>query len=88
MVRPTSKGCQLTIKPYTLGIGDRFGQRRRAQLDAILSVGRRGIGVDPVWNKSNREHLLTKATPQDLRNETDADVKALHWTGFYYVDAA
>jgi tagaturonate epimerase len=77
----------MTIEPYTLGIGDRFGQQGRAQLEAILSAGREGIEVYPVWNKSNREHLLIKTTPQDVRNEADAAVKALHWTGSYYVDA-
>ena len=77
----------MTIEPYTLGIGDRFAQQGRAQLEAILLARQQGIEVCPVWNKSNREHVMIKTSPQDVRAEADAAVKALDWTSSYYVDA-
>jgi len=77
----------MTIEPYTLGIGDRFAQQGCAQLEAILLARQAGIDVYPVWNKSNREHVMIKTSPQDVRVEADAAVKTLQWTGSYYVDA-
>jgi hypothetical protein len=77
----------MTIEPYTVGIGDRFAQQGRAQLQAILLARDQGIDVCPVWNKSNREHAMIKTSPQDVRAEADAAVKALAWSGSYYVDA-
>jgi hypothetical protein len=75
------------IQKYTFGTGDRFAHQGRAQLRAILSAREAGIDVHPVWNKSNREHSIIKSRPQDLRAEADAAVKALGFTGAYYVDA-
>jgi tagaturonate epimerase len=75
------------IQKYTFGTGDRFAHQGRAQLRAILSAREAGIDVHPVWNKSNREHSIIKSRPQDVRAEADASVKALGFTGAYYVDA-
>jgi hypothetical protein len=75
------------IQKYTFGTGDRFAHQGRAQLRAILSAREAGIDVHPVWNKSNREHSTIKSRPQDVRAEADAAVKALGFTGAYYVDA-
>jgi tagaturonate epimerase len=75
------------IQKYTFGTGDRFAHQGRAQLRAILSAREAGIDVHPVWNKSNREHSIIKSRPQDVRAEADAAVKALGFTGAYYVDA-
>ena len=40
-----------------------------------------------MWNKSNREHAIVGTSPDDVRREADAAVKALGWKGSYYVDA-
>jgi hypothetical protein len=77
----------MTIEPYTCGVGGRFGQQGRAQLEAILLARQEGINVYPVWNKSNREHALIGSGPEDVRVEAEAAVKALNWTGAFYVDA-
>ena len=77
----------LSIEPYTIGIGDRFAHQGRAQLAALVRAREAGINVSPVWNKSHREHILIKTKPADVRAEADAAVKALNWTGSYYVDA-
>jgi hypothetical protein len=77
----------MTLKKYTFGMGDRFAHQGQAQLAAILRARDAGLPVHPVWNKSNREHLLVRTKPQDLRAEADAAVAALGWTEAYYVDA-
>jgi hypothetical protein len=77
----------MKIEKYTFGIGDRFAHQGLAQLQAILKVRKAGIDVHPVWNKSNREHLIIKTSPDDVRAEADAAVAASGWTGAYYVDA-
>jgi hypothetical protein len=77
----------MKIEKYTFGIGDRFAHQGRAQLQAILKARDAGIDVHPVWNKSNREHMIIKSSPDDVRAEADAAVAALGWTGAYYVDA-
>jgi tagaturonate epimerase len=77
----------MTIEPYTIGVGDRFAQQGRAQLEALRLAWQNGIRVYPVWNKSNREHVLIKSNPQDVRAEAENAVKALNWTGAFYVDA-
>jgi hypothetical protein len=75
------------IQKYTFGTGDRFAHQGRPQLQAILIAREAGIDVHPVWNKSNREHLIIKSQPHDVRAEADAAIAALGFTGAYYVDA-
>lgn len=77
----------MKIQKYTFGTGDRFAHQGKAQLQAILTAREAGIDVYPVWNKSNREHMIIKTKPDDLRAEADAAVAALGWSGPYYVDA-
>jgi len=77
----------MTLKKYTFGMGDRFAHQGQAQLTAILKARDAGLSVHPVWNKSNREHMLVKTRPEDLRAEADAAVAALGWKDAYYVDA-
>jgi len=77
----------MTLKKFTFGMGDRFAHQGQAQLTAILKARDAGLSVHPVWNKSNREHLLVKTKPEDLRAEADAAVTALGWKEPYYVDA-
>lgn len=71
------------IEKFSLGIGDRFGREGVAQLEAL----RMAPGVVPVWNKSNREHLLIGTSPADTRAAADAAVKASGWTAPYHLDA-
>jgi tagaturonate epimerase len=75
------------VEKYTFGVGDRFAHQGQAQLQAILRARKGGVDVYPVWNKSNREHLMIGSTPDDVRAEADAAVAALAWEGTYYVDA-
>ena len=77
----------MTHEKYTFGMGDRFAHQGQAQLAAILKARDAGLAVHPVWNKSNREHILVKTKPGDVRAEADAAVAALGWKGAYYVDA-
>ena len=68
-------------------MGDRFGHEGEAQLSAVQDAFARGIPLFPVWNKSNREHTIVGTKPESLRAEANAAVKALGWTGDYFVDA-
>ena len=47
----------------------------------------KGADVVPVWNKSNREHLIIGSEPATTRAAADAAVKALGWKKPYHVDA-
>jgi len=76
------------LAPYSMGIGDRFGQQGTAQLEAFrLLAEHEGVTVVPVWNKSNREHTLIGTKPQDVRDEADAAVREAAWSAPYFVDA-
>ncbi len=72
---------------YSLGIGDRFGYQGSAQLKAIIEAGRHGIEITPVWNKSNREHLIIGSHPEDVRREADEVTKNAGFKKSYFVDA-
>jgi len=77
----------LTLGKFSLGVGDRFAQQGQAQLRACLMALAHGVEVIPVWNKSNREHVIVGSEPASVRAEADAAVRALDWTRPYYVDA-
>ena len=47
----------------------------------------KGADVVPVWNKSNREHLIIGSEPSTTRAAADAAVKSLAWKNSYHVDA-
>jgi tagaturonate epimerase len=85
MVAQSVSGLQLA--KYSFGIGDRFARQGRAQLRACVLAAEKGVRVDPVWNKSNREHLIVGTEPSTVREEADDAVRALGWKGAYYVDA-
>jgi len=72
---------------FSMGIGDRFAHQGEAQLSAFTAAKALGIDVSPVWNKSFREHSIIHSEPAGVRKEADAAVKALGWTGSYFVDA-
>jgi len=77
----------MILDKYSIGVGDRFGQQGKAQLKAIAKANAEGLHIVPVWNKSWREHNITRTTPGHVREEADAAVMAIGWTGNYYVDA-
>ena len=77
----------LTLEKYSLGAGDRFARQAPAQLRACLAAAEKGVEVIPVWNKSNREHVIIGSEPAGTRAAADAAVKALGWTRPYHVDA-
>lgn len=77
------------LKPgkYSLGTGDRFGHQGHAQLKAIIEAGKKGVEITPVWNKSNREHLIIGTEPADVRKEADTVTREAGFTNLYFVDA-
>ncbi|HEV2208219.1 MAG TPA: tagaturonate epimerase family protein [Verrucomicrobiae bacterium] len=77
----------LELGRFSLGVGDRFGRQAAAQLRACQAARAAGVQVIPVWNKSNREHLIIGSEPQSTRAAADAAVQALHWPLPYFVDA-
>jgi hypothetical protein len=77
----------MNLPTYSMGIGDRFAHQGEAQLAAFVKARQLGVDVTPVWNKSNREHLIVHSEPPSVRAEADAAVAALGWQGPYFVDA-
>ncbi|MFX1535862.1 MAG: tagaturonate epimerase family protein [Promethearchaeota archaeon] len=77
----------LILPKYSIGVGDRFGYQCEAQLRAIIRAIDEGINVIPVWNKSDREHLIIGTSPEDTRKAADRAVRALNWDRPYFVDA-
>ncbi len=72
---------------YSIGVGDRFAHQAKAQLQACIQAGEAGVDVIPVWNKSNREHLIIGSEPSSVRAAADAAVKQLGWKLPYFCDA-
>lgn len=77
----------MTLNTYSLGIGDRFGHEGAAQLRALQIASQVGVSVTPVWNKSNREHIIIGSLPADTRREADDAVRTVGWHEPYFVDA-
>jgi hypothetical protein len=77
----------LKLGKYSIGIGDRFAHQAKAQLQACVNALESGIVVVPVWNKSNREHIIIGSEPCSVREAADAAVKALAWKQPYFLDA-
>jgi hypothetical protein len=77
----------MKLPKFSFGMGDRFAHQGRAQMAAVVKARELGVEVAPVWNKSNREHLIVGSHPVSVRNEADAAVRALNWSGPYFVDA-
>ena len=76
-----------TIDKFTFGVGDRFAHQAEAQLRAFQQLADQGVPVTPVWNKSNREHLIVGSEPADTRAAADAAVAHLGWNSDYLLDA-
>jgi tagaturonate epimerase len=77
----------MTLGKFSIGVGDRFAHQARAQLEACILAQKAGIEVIPVWNKSNREHLIIGSEPSATRAAADAAVKSLGWANPYFCDA-
>jgi hypothetical protein len=78
---------QLLLPKYSIGVGDRFAHQAKAQLKACLLAADQGIEIIPVWNKSNREHMIIGSEPSTTRAAADEAVKSLGWKKPYFVDA-
>ena len=52
-----------------------------------MMAGRQGATIIPVWNKSNREHLIVGSEPSGTRAAADRAVQELGWACPYYLDA-
>jgi tagaturonate epimerase len=77
----------LKLPKFSVGVGDRFAHQAKAQLAACMLAADAGVEVVPVWNKSNREHMIIGSDPSQTRLAGDAAVKELGWTKPYFVDA-
>ena len=77
----------MTLGKFSIGVGDRFAHQASAQLEACVLALKEGIDVIPVWNKSNREHIIIGSDPASTRAAADAAVKALGWTKPWFCDA-
>lgn len=77
----------MKLGKFSIGVGDRFSHQGKAQLSAIMKAYETGLDINPVWNKSNREHIYVGSAPSDTRKEADDAVKALGFKGHYFVDA-
>ncbi len=76
-----------SLTTYSIGVGDRFGFEAKAQLAACDAAAKKGIEITPVWNKSNRECLLTGMAIERTRAAADEAVASARWTRPYFVDA-
>jgi tagaturonate epimerase len=77
----------LRLAKYSIGVGDRFAHQAKAQLRACMKLAEQGTEVVPVWNKSNREHLIIGSEPASVRAAADAAMHELGWKRPYHVDA-
>jgi hypothetical protein len=77
----------IKLSKYSLGVGDRFAQEAEAQLRACVMAQTKGVDVIPVWNKSNREHLIVGSEPPSVYAAAEAAVKKLGWKLPWHVDA-
>jgi len=77
----------LKLEKFSFGVGDRFAHQAKAQLRACILAAQQGVNVVPVWNKSQREHVIVGSEPASARAAVEAAVKELRWQKAYYVDA-
>src|SRR5438045_2334228 len=78
---------RLTLEKFSFGMGDRFAHQAKAQLQAVMLAARQGVDVVPVWNKSNREHMIIGSKPPSVRAAAEKAVKELGWKRAWHVDA-
>jgi len=77
----------LKLETLSFGIGDRFARQAKAQLRAFTLAAQQGLEVTPVWNKSNREHVIVGSEPAETRAAVEAAVKVSGWRKAYHIDA-
>jgi tagaturonate epimerase len=77
----------LTLEKYSIGAGDRFAQQAEAQLRAFMLAAEKGVNITPVWNKSNREHLIVGSEPSGVTGAAETACKKLGWNKNWHVDA-
>ena len=77
----------MELEKYSIGVGDRFGHQCVAQLRALEKAVARGLPIVPVWNKSNREHLIVGTVPEHQQRAAEEAVRICGWDKPYYVDA-
>lgn len=77
----------LTLEKYSIGIGDRFAQQAEAQLHAFMLAAEKGVDITPVWNKSNREHLVVGSEPSSVTAAAETAIRKLGWNKAWHVDA-
>lgn len=80
-------GPGLLLAKYSFGVGDRFAHQAKAQLRACILARQYGPEITPVWNKSNREHLIVGSEPESVRTAAAAAARALDWKKPFHVDA-
>jgi hypothetical protein len=77
----------MKIEKFTFGVGDRFAHQAGAQLQAFEKDAERGVDITPVWNKSNREHLIVGSEPSSVYAAAATAVKETGWSKPWHVDA-
>ncbi len=77
----------MKIEKYTIGVGDRFAHQAKAQLRAFQLAAEQGVDIVPVWNKSNREHLIVGSEPSSVEAAAAKAVKEAGWDKPWHVDA-
>src|ERR1700683_4653953 len=77
----------LRLEEDSIRVGDRFAHQAKAQLRACILASEAGVDVIPVWNKSNREHMIIGSDPCSVREAADEAVRRLGWTKPHHVDA-
>ncbi|MFT3992388.1 MAG: tagaturonate epimerase family protein [Luteolibacter sp.] len=75
------------LEKFSIGVGDRFAHQAKAQLRACQLIGKDGVEVVPVWNKSNREHTFIGSEPSSVLEAAKEAVTTLDWKGGWHVDA-
>lgn len=78
---------EVRLGRFSIGVGDRFAQQAAAQLQACQLAAEHGVEIIPVWNKSNREHLIVQSDPASVRAAAAAAVSDLGWRKPWHVDA-
>ena len=77
----------LRLSKYSFGMGDRFAHQARPQLRACMEAAARGAEISPVWNKSNREHLIVGSDPGSVKTAAAEAIREFGWTRPWHIDA-
>ena len=83
----TPKTPALQIGRFSLGMGDRFAHEAAAQLRACQLALDAGVQITPVWNKSNREHMIIGSRPESVLAAAQTAINSSGWKGAFHIDA-